>query len=108
MEQPVQQQDQVVKPMPLPYTPQVTPGVQQQIIPPWQQFSGTPPPGTDLGAYYADMNKAYADYYAALYPSEPTQTELKDAQVDAIKNIFGVTLADSEISPEVTILTVEE
>ena len=33
---------------------------------------------------------------------------MKDAQVDAIKNIFGVTLADSEINPEVTILTVEE
>ena len=54
--------------MPLPYTPQVAPGVQQQFIPPWQQFSGPPPPGTDLGAYYANMNKAYADYYAALYP----------------------------------------
>ena len=94
--------------MPLPYTPQATPGVQQQIIPPWQQFAGPPPPGTDLNAYYAAQNKAYSDYYAALYPTNPTQAELKDAQVDAIKNIFGVTLADSEISPEVTILTVEE
>ena len=95
--------------MPQPATPQVTPGVQQQIIPPWQQFAGPPPPGTDLNAYYAAQNKAYADYYAQLYgPSTPTQTEMKDAQVDAIKNIFGVTLADSEINPEVTILTVEE
>ena len=50
--------------MPQPATPQVTPGVQQQIIPPWQQFAGPPPPGTDLNAYYAAQNKAYAGYYA--------------------------------------------
>ena len=50
-----------------------------------------------------------ADYYAKLYgPPTPQTVETKDAQVDAIKNIFGVTLADSEITAETTILTVEE
>ena len=114
---------QVVKPAPSPtLTPaqvpapsiqpapaqQTNPGYPQQVQT-WQQIAGTPPPGTDPTAFYAAQRQAIADYYAKLYAPATPQVQQPDAQIDAIKNIFGVTLADTEVSPsEVTLLTVEE